>query len=296
VENAEAVAVSPDGRYLYFHRGHNQLGTAAIAADGVPTVLPLTTPWNTGETERMIFQPEPTPVASFTAKPAAPGAAANFDASKSVRVARFDWDFGDGTTLAGGGPAPRHVYSRAGVYQVTLTVTDDHGCSTRQIYTGQSTTCPGGSAAASTVAVDTLPAISALTVSNRRFSVAAAKGRAQGSARAKRGTTFRYRLSEPARVRFKIERKLAGRIVGGKCRPVSATNRSRKPCVRFQKASPPVLAKGVAGPNRTPYSGRRRGGKTLPPGRYRARAVATDPAGGRSAPRYVSFRVVAARR
>ena len=40
-------------------------------------------------------------------------------------IVRFDWDFGDGAT--GAGPAPQHVYMRAGDYDVTLTVTDDMG-------------------------------------------------------------------------------------------------------------------------------------------------------------------------
>jgi hypothetical protein len=109
----------------------------------------------------------------------------------------------------------------------------------------------------------------------------------------KRGTTFLYELSEAASVRFKIDRKLLGRTVGGKCKPLTAKNRPRKHCVSFIKASPPVMATGKAGANKTPYSGRRRGGKVLPPGRYRATAVATDSAGGRSSPRFVGFSVIA---
>jgi PKD repeat protein len=40
-------------------------------------------------------------------------------------IARYEWDFGDGTT--GSSPAPTHVYNKSGVYQVTLSVTDDSG-------------------------------------------------------------------------------------------------------------------------------------------------------------------------
>jgi len=38
-------------------------------------------------------------------------------------ITRYVWDFGDGTR--GEGPAPVHVYRRAGTYRVRLTVTDD---------------------------------------------------------------------------------------------------------------------------------------------------------------------------
>lgn len=308
VMNPEAVAASPDGRFLYIHRGGGNLGVASIGTDGIPVVLPFETPWKSGEPERLVFQPQPTPAASFTAIAAPPGVESTFDAGGSARAARFDWDFGDGTTLLDGGPAPRHAFARAGAYRVTLTVTDQQGCSSQQIYTGQSTTCPGGSAATTSLEVninappvigpgpviDPRPVISALWVSNRTFSVPPAKGKRATSARLKRGTTFLYELSEAASVRFKVDRKLPGRTVGAKCKPLTARNRTLAHCVRFIKASPPVMAAAKAGANKTPYTGRRRGGKVLPPGRYRATAVATDSAGGRSVPRFVGFTVVPA--
>ncbi|HSC20968.1 MAG TPA: beta-propeller fold lactonase family protein, partial [Solirubrobacterales bacterium] len=71
VENAEAAAVSPDGRFLYWWQGggsNNHLGVAAIAADGSLTMLPFETEWETGEPERLVFQPQPTPVARFAGK------------------------------------------------------------------------------------------------------------------------------------------------------------------------------------------------------------------------------------
>jgi gliding motility-associated-like protein len=39
------------------------------------------------------------------------------------------WDFGDGSAV-GSGASPTHIYSSTGVYDVTLTVTDDYGCET----------------------------------------------------------------------------------------------------------------------------------------------------------------------
>ena len=62
---------------------------------------------------------------------ALPGVAVNFDGSNSSdrdgRIARYDWDFGDGNTATDVGPTPSHTYAAADNYLVTLTVTDDGG-------------------------------------------------------------------------------------------------------------------------------------------------------------------------
>jgi hypothetical protein len=240
----------------------------AIGADGIPVPLPGSQLWKSGEPERFVLHPEPAPVASFAARPGAPGADSSFDASGSVRAAHFAWDFGDGTTLADGGATPRHTYAKAGVYDVKLTVTDAQGCSSHQVFTGQSTVCPGGGPATKTVKLDTLPAITALSVSRKAFaaaSVAAASGK-----KSKAGTVFRYTLTEAAKVKLKIERKK------GK---------------KFKKAGPPLSANGKAGKNKLRFSGKLRH-KALKPGSYRATAVAIDSSGGRSASRSVSFRIV----
>jgi hypothetical protein len=59
-------------------------------------------------------------------------------------VARYDWDFGDGSGASNGGVTPTHAYAAPGAYTVSLTVTDDAGCSTAQIFTGQTMSCNGG--------------------------------------------------------------------------------------------------------------------------------------------------------
>jgi 6-phosphogluconolactonase (cycloisomerase 2 family) len=286
VDDPEAVAVSPDGRFLYYARsGAGLVGVASIGADGLATLLPFTVPWESGERERIVFGSSPVPVASFSQTPATPATESRFDATASVRAARFDWDFGDGTTLVDGGPTPTHTYAAAGVYPVKLTVFDAQGCSGRFIYTGQSTVCPGGAAATVTAAFDTLPALSGLSVTNRRFAAPSARPR-----RVRRGTAFRYRLSEAASVKFTIHRKASGRRVGGRCRPVTRRNRTRRRCVLYRRAGR-IVAAGRQGTNRTRFSGKLRG-RRLRPGPYRATAIATDSAGGKSARKTVRFRIV----
>ena len=108
----------------------------------------------------------------------------------------------------------------------------------------------------------------------------------------RRGTRFRYTLSEAARVRFTIQRRLVGRRVRAQCRPKTRRNSSRPKCVRLKRVYAFTVA-GRAGANSTRFSGKVRG-RRLPAGRYRVTAVATDPAGGRSLARKAAFRIVRA--
>jgi len=79
------------------------------------------------------------PIADFTAVPQSGNAPldVSFDASASSdpdeifgdHIVRYDWDFGDGNTLADGGPAPSHIYTVKGNFYAQLTVTDSFGLS-----------------------------------------------------------------------------------------------------------------------------------------------------------------------
>jgi hypothetical protein len=89
------------------------------------------------------------------------------------------------------------------------------------------------------------------------------------TAKVKRGTTFRYRLSEAARVVFTIQRRHGKRFVQAR---------------RFAKVS-------KAGANTKKFSGRI-GERALKPGRYRATLVATDAAGNRSKAKRLTFKVL----
>jgi hypothetical protein len=150
------ITSTPDGRRLYVS---DFFSDSVSAFDITPS---------TGVLEKIAGQPAPSggkapgfdavgvlpnqgPVASFTPRARPVGRPTAFDGTGSAdsdgQIARYDWDFGDGTVLRDGGSAPTHGYRRPGGYRVTLTVTDNEGCSTTLVFTGRSALCHGSSAA-----------------------------------------------------------------------------------------------------------------------------------------------------
>jgi len=71
------------------------------------------------------------PTAEFTFEPAEPepGQLVTFDASASVdldgTISNYNWNFGDGTSSTG--ISTTHTFAAAGVFAVTLSITDDRG-------------------------------------------------------------------------------------------------------------------------------------------------------------------------
>jgi DNA-binding beta-propeller fold protein YncE len=127
---------------------------------------PATASSSGSELLSIMIAPDQGPVAAFTSKAAKVGHATTFNGSGSSdsdgTVVRYDWSFGDGTTLSNGGATPSHTYKKKGTYTVTLTVTDDSGCSTTQVFTGQTAYCNGGPAATVTRRVKIASAIKPL--------------------------------------------------------------------------------------------------------------------------------------
>jgi hypothetical protein len=107
------------------------------------------------------------PVASFVATPAGPGQPTSFDASASTiaygTIAKYHWDFGDGSSQDTAGPTTTHPYAAGGIYTVSLTETDWAGTSASTsspstVFTGQTMTRRGGAEAQTTRRV-TIPGI-----------------------------------------------------------------------------------------------------------------------------------------
>jgi PKD domain/Lactonase, 7-bladed beta-propeller len=145
---ARSVVISPDGENAIVG------GSASIAAYALSQTgqLALRTgsPINTSSSQSALtFVPDLPPQARFEPTPAPAGKASSFDGGSSLDddglVTKWEWNFGDGST--GNGQAISHVYQHAGTYNVTLTATDNEGCSTTRIYTGQTVACFGDQSA-----------------------------------------------------------------------------------------------------------------------------------------------------
>lgn len=133
------------------------------------------------------------------------------------------------------------------------------------------------------------PVLRGLSVSPARFR-AARRGPSIAAARPI-GARVSFRLSEAARVTFRVERAVRGRRVRGRCVKLKRSNRSAKRCTRHKTLGGSFSRSGRAGANRAKFTGRLRGRK-LAPGKYRLRAVATDAAANRSRAQRDRFRIV----
>lgn len=146
----EDIAITPDGSRAYIPGGSPDQVTP-IDLDANTALSGFGVPFNPDSVAVVPNQP---PHASFTTTPASatPGQTVSFSANTSdsdtgTAVARYDWDFGDGTTEANAGRTPSHAYAKPGTYRVTVTETDNEGCSVSFVFTGQTAYCNGSSIA-----------------------------------------------------------------------------------------------------------------------------------------------------
>jgi hypothetical protein len=152
---AHDLILSPNGATLYLGQS-GTVGAWTAGAGGTLTyqanapAAPDPAVLNAG----IALAPSQPPVAAFTATAASAGRGSVFDARASRdpdgTIARYDWSFGDGTTVLDGGPLVRHVYTTRGKRTVTLTVTDADGTSTERLWTGARMLRNGGPTAQAT--------------------------------------------------------------------------------------------------------------------------------------------------
>jgi DNA-binding beta-propeller fold protein YncE len=157
---APATAAAPSGASVYTVTtfkpvNENELVSFGIQADGTLVNLAAVLSGGDGPSWGSIaIRPNKGPRAFLVPASGVVNQAIAFDASRSSdsdgEVVRYDWDFGDGQKAMDAGPQPTHVYAKPGRYRVTVTVTDNEGCSTQFIYTGQTALCNGSSAATAT--------------------------------------------------------------------------------------------------------------------------------------------------
>lgn len=106
---------------------------------------------------QLMTVPDQSPTAAFKLQGRArPGVPAAFDGSGSSdtdgTVGLYTWAFPTGASGTSD-PKLRHAFAKPGKYEVTLTVTDNEGCSVATVYTGQTASCSGNPAAAITQTV-----------------------------------------------------------------------------------------------------------------------------------------------
>ena len=151
------ITVVPSGRFAYASGGDATGELSAFQISPAGRLLPLASkPFDTGGIGpgygSVSVLPNQGPVAGFAAS--VDGRTVTFDGSASTdadgSVARYRWDFGDGTTLSTADPRTTHLYPRAGTFRATLVVTDNEGCSTALVGTGRAVLCNGTAAATTT--------------------------------------------------------------------------------------------------------------------------------------------------
>lgn len=156
---ATGVAIKPDGLQGYVTNGAGSSVTVletsgngavgAIAVGGAPSGVAVV--------------PNQGPVASFWVSPVRSRARkkltlhASGSTDRDGRIVNFAWDFGDRVKTEGTSPTRVHSYRRPGTYNVTLVVTDNEGCSTEAVFTGQTMSCNGTAKAAITIPITVLP-------------------------------------------------------------------------------------------------------------------------------------------
>jgi hypothetical protein len=149
---ARDLVASPDGLTLYLGQD-GTVGEWNVGAGGGLAHRANVPPSPVGGLQNagITLAPSQAPVAAFGAGPSAAGQVTSFDGRASSdpdgAIARFDWDFGDGTTAPNAGPTPSHVYTSPGTRVVTLTVTDADGTSTGALWTGPRMLRNGGASA-----------------------------------------------------------------------------------------------------------------------------------------------------
>jgi hypothetical protein len=152
------VAIRPDGLEGYVTDGS---GSVVSVLDAIRNISAGTIATGTAPTDVAVV-PNQGPHASFWVSPTMRRAKTKltFHAGASSdpdgTIANYAWTFGDGSHAEGSSPTRVHRYRKPGTYEVTLVTTDNEGCSTQMVFTGQTASCNGSAAASVTVPLTVL--------------------------------------------------------------------------------------------------------------------------------------------
>ncbi|HEX5608612.1 MAG TPA: PKD domain-containing protein [Solirubrobacterales bacterium] len=150
IEEAEFVAITPNGQRAFV----SQYDPGGVTPLALPANVPLGPTIKTGEgTGQVAIVPDQPPIASFgtVAKRVRPGVASELSTAGSIdpdgTVASYAWTFGDGSAATVTTPTVKHTFAKPGKYAVSVKLTDNEGCSTAFVFTGQTAYCNGSAGA-----------------------------------------------------------------------------------------------------------------------------------------------------
>jgi YVTN family beta-propeller protein len=150
------VAVSPDGGSMFFS-SYEPSRLYRVSTQGNIVGQPATVGEGAAGVAIVPDQP-PTAAFSLMQSRVRPGVPASFDASASSdsdgTISSYAWAFGDGVSASSAAPIFTHTFAKPGTYASTLRVTDNEGCSTRFVFTGQTASCNGSPLASHTANVN----------------------------------------------------------------------------------------------------------------------------------------------
>jgi YVTN family beta-propeller protein len=153
-EEPLGIAFTPDGRTAYVTNMESRSVSVIETESNLVVGQPIT---DAGDPSEVAITPDQPPLASFSEPRARPGVPIAFNAGASSdpdgSIGRYDWSFGDQGLAPNGGATPHHAFRKPGHYRVTLTVTDNEGCSTSLVFTGQTASCNGSASAGQTQTV-----------------------------------------------------------------------------------------------------------------------------------------------
>ncbi len=169
----DTIAVPPDDRFVYAAGGPAMTLTTGyeVGVGGALSIVPgasISAGPYYARPGSSVVSPNQPPVAAVSIGRGTGAGVVEFDGSGSTdfdgELATYSWAFGDGKSATGA--TVTHTYAIGQDYDATLTTTDDEGCSTVVVFTGQTASCNGGDIARDRVELDLIPP--SLTVSAER--------------------------------------------------------------------------------------------------------------------------------
>jgi YVTN family beta-propeller protein len=143
---------TPDGKFAYVSLDDHSVGVIDTSQGKIVRTIHIK-----GVPAGPVVTPDQAPVANVKVTPAPAGQRTRFDASASTvrygTIARYAWNFGDGTTATTATPVTSHVYAAPGSYKIELTETSSGGTSTARVFTGETMSRNGGPSAVTTAPV-----------------------------------------------------------------------------------------------------------------------------------------------